>query len=193
MNGLIFCLGALIVVAALLVLARALFFLVHVDGWSMYPALEDGDHVLALRHRPAHRLHKGQIVVWELPPGPSPVPGLSCTLSAVEGADSNRFIKRITGLPGDTVIVLTPELRWPPGLAAMRQDGQISRVWHIPPGHCFLQGDSFGLDSTSLGPLPFHCIRGIVLAKLWRRPRRPAYVQKAMSAARQVEGPDKPR
>ncbi len=166
MSGVVFWLGPLIVVGLLPALGRALFFLVHVDGRSMSPALEDGDRVLALRYWPARWLRRGQIVVWSLPPGPLPVPGLR--------ADGQIFIKRIAGLPGDTVILPALDSRWSVGLEPREHYGLDLSAWAIPRGHCFLKGDSLGLDSTSLGPVPLRSIRGVVLARLWRGATRHA-------------------
>ena len=145
----------------LVLLARVLLFLVSVEGESMYPALEDGDRVLAMRYWPNWWLRKGQIVI--------------ARFGATEGhsdrhpqsTSENRFIKLVVGLPGDRVVAHISE--FPEPLRSRQRslyDEQGRRTWHIPPGHCFVRGDSFGVDSSVVGPIPFHALRGVVLMKL---------------------------
>lgn len=162
MNGWLIVLAS---IAYLVALLRALFFLVDVDGHSMVPALENGDRVLVLRLWRTGWLRKGQIVVthyvatpWN--PGQHPM-----------AAQQDRYIKRITGVAGETIVTQLSDLPEPLQESRRSQhDEEGRRVWQIPPGYCFVKGDSYGLDSTLIGPIPVHAIQGIVLAKL--RPRR---------------------
>lgn len=143
----------LIAVGMSLGLARALFFLVQVEGKSMSPTLTSGDLVLACRCRLTRWLCKGRLVVWQPPPGlpHSIVPELM---------RGELLIKRITGLPGDTVVT-SSEPAFPDKPAE-------ARVWQVPPNHYFVQGELLGLDSRIIGPIPIESIRGLVLIRLKR-------------------------
>ena len=147
--------------ALFLLLMRLFLFLVRVDGWSMAPTFQDGDLLLALRHWPAHLLRRGQIVVWQpLEEGPL-VPRSS------QFPRPGYFIKRITGLPGDDVPVHSPGA---PSHIERNPNGEsVLRVWHVPPGHCFVQGDSPGYDSSVIGPIPMDYVRGVVILKIRRK------------------------
>lgn len=148
---------------ALLILTRTFLFLVQVEGWSMSPTYLPADRLLALRYFPRRWLSRGRIVVWKIP-SELPMSSMSNTMRA------QLYIKRIVGLPGDEVIA--PVARLPEAGEAAEQmvDGQQElRTWRISAGHCFVKGDSPGFDSTILGPLPLHALKGIILVKLPRR------------------------
>lgn len=156
----------LAIILILIGLARALFFLVEVKGPSMHPALKDGDWVLVLRYWPSHWLRKGQIVVivfqlteWFQPPSPYYLPQAPC-------------IKRIVALPGDDVVSHVTELspRWRQ-FHQKEHDELGYRTWLIPPGHFFVRGEQRGFDSLISGPIPFNCLRGLVLLRLLNKPR----------------------
>lgn len=131
---------------------------------GMHPVFEDGDWLLALQHWPSRWLQRGQIIVTWLAPSawyPASLSGLThrCHL-----------IKRIVGLPGDVIVTHISEV--PVDLQFSLQsvhNNAGNRAWHIPPGHCFIQGDSRGFDSVIMGPVPFHSICGVVLVKLPRK------------------------
>lgn len=149
-------------VIAFFSIARILLFHLHVEGWSMYPTYQPGDHLLALRYFPQRWLRRGQIVVWKLPSDP-----LMHSMSV--SMDSKLYIKRIIGLPGDDVFA--PIVKFPDGQEGKKQRTQEQDLqkWHIPARHCFVKGDSPSYDSTFFGPLPLHALRGVILAKLPRR------------------------
>jgi signal peptidase I len=180
MNWLILLLGAAIAVVVLISLARAFFFLVQVNGMSMMPDLEDGERVLTLRHWPPGWWRKGQVVVWELPQHSISMPVFHMSNNAL-------YIKRILGLPGDVVILPPPELPGVSGQAVSRRDGQNPQIWEIPPGYCFVKGDSPGLDSTILGPIPFQCVRGVVITKLPLRSYRLSRIHGPSGVSRHVD------
>ncbi len=180
LNGLALGVGAgLLLLGGFVVLRRALA-IVTVEGTSMVPTLHDGDRVLAWRLWPARWLRRGAIVVvereaeQEFPASPRRanrrVPSL--------------YVKRLVGVPGDT-------LRWSDDLSAMKSvvaamvasgefagiqhaelaasvAGNQNRVLTVPAGHLFVCGDSRRVsnDSREWGPLPFQSLQGIVLLKM---------------------------
>ncbi|GAA5869737.1 hypothetical protein JCM1840_000575 [Sporobolomyces johnsonii] len=116
-------------------------------GASMYPTLpHTGTFVLhsalALRLSP---LDRGNLVTAISPLNPS-----------------HQVLKRVIGLPGDTVCVdpsgerRKPEVEW----------------CKVPPGHVWLAGDnaSNSTDSRDYGPVPMAMVRGRVVARVWPNP-----------------------
>lgn len=148
---------------ATVVLARSILVVVTVENQSMSPTLEPGDRVLVLRRFSRHP-NQGDIVVvwpWDIPPtGPTPF------------GVREPFIKRVIGLPGQTLVTSITELdatNRARELAAHDNSGR--RVWHIPLGHYFVRSDQpiGGFDSLSWGPVPVRGILGVVVMKLPRR------------------------
>jgi hypothetical protein len=78
------------------------------------------------------------------------------------------LIKRLIGLPEETVTIsgTQPILRTR-SLPPLNDMGNY--IWHIPPNHCFLKGDSVGIDSCVWGPIPINHIRGVVAFKLTKK------------------------
>ncbi len=131
---------------ALLILAMAFalgtlvcrgLFVITVVGRSMSPTLPPGSRVLTVRSWPARALRRGQIAVV--------TPGLSPDVA------TDLYIKRIAGLPGDTIVV--------PG---------SGRPTHVPRDSCFVLGDNHedSVDSRTWGALPLPAVRGVVVARL---------------------------
>ena len=146
--------------------ARLFFFLADVDGYSMLPTLQDGDRVLALRLWHTGWLRKGQIIVTRYVDTPWN------TAWHFPEEQATRYIKRIIGMPGDTVTTRLSDIPEPLQEEYRSQyDAHGRRLWHIPPGYCFVRGDSFGLDSTVIGPIPIRAVQGIMVAKLGTRSR----------------------
>lgn len=92
-------------------------------------------------------------------------------LNACEGSSSCKFIKRVIGLPGDTVCIplstlhesLQPLLR-----DRCNSDGNL--IWDVPKNHCFVRGDApFSVDSVLFGTVPLTSITGVAVLKLSRR------------------------
>lgn len=137
---------------------------VTVEGVSMEPAFQDGDHVLVIRRR---RPGPGQVVVvgspfgkhgWREPPLPSRA--AHCLV-----ATRHWMIKRVVALPGDAV----PHGPEPANVSDER----------VPAGMAVLFGDnpSSGFDAREFGSFPLVRLLGVV-----RSPeRRPAPSKAGMS------------
>lgn len=168
----------------LFLLTRTLFFLVQVEGWSMYPTYNHGDRLLALRYWPRSWLRQSQIVVWKL----------SVTLPWVTDPKligPELYVKRIIGLPGDEVVAPIAKPRDPLSQTKIPiQETQELQKWYVPAGHCFVKGDSPGFDSTVFGPIPLHCIRGVILARLRQASGEPQ-IYTVSNIPEQIEKVDK--
>jgi signal peptidase I len=91
------------------------------------------------------------------------------------GDDSGKtFVKRLVGLPGDTVHEVHGRI-WVNG--RLLQDGYVdpsmrgteSGTWHVPPGHYFFMGDDrvHSCDSRTWGSVPRKSLIGPVMATYW--------------------------
>ncbi len=150
-------LGLLSICLVAYISLRLLLLEVTVNGTSMRPTLESGDHVLVLRHWPVRLLRKGQIIIaYPTIEEPRPIQAIPYV------------IKRITGLPGDQLTV--PTLTGAQ-LLLRRTSERTSRAWVVPPRHIFIQGDNplGGVDSTVYGPIPIKQVLGVVIHKLPRK------------------------
>lgn len=153
--------GSMLVVALLLLGVRRGLLVVTVQQGSMFPALQNGDRVLVVRHWPRRWLRKGQIVIVWPSHVMSPYPG--------DPDSGTPFIKRVVGLSGDRIISSIEELHdllRPIYMA--RYDSEGKRTWDIPLGHIFVLGDRVprGFDSLTWGPVPLRCVLGVVVMKL---------------------------
>ena len=175
----------LVVALAIAYLAQA--FLIkpyRVPSGSMEPTLLPGDRVLAdrisLRFETPHRF---QIVVFHPPhckgdPNPAD-PCAVPTLSQRDGNADTTFIKRVIGLPGDTLFGRDGHV-WliPSGSKRARPlhepylhgvpTEQLGRI-RVPQGYYFLMGDNRGDsdDSRKWGPEKASNIIGIARARYW--------------------------
>lgn len=129
---------------------------IRVEGISMEPSLHEGQFVvvnrLAYRWNEAER---GDIIVFRFPLNPS-----------------RRFIKRVIGLPGNTITIrggdvyIDGQVLDEPYLAATpRYDGE----WVIGPDELFVLGDNRNnsSDSQNWGPLPIEEIIGKAVLVYW--------------------------
>ena len=129
---------------------------VRVDGYSMRPTLEDGEFVLVSKlNYQFGEVERGDIVVFHYPMNPR-----------------QELIKRVIGLPGDTVTVQEgvvavngQSLNEPYVAAAPLYAGE----WSVPDGQLFVLGDNRNdsSDSHSWGFLPFENVVGKAVVIYW--------------------------
>lgn len=152
--------GLIVFSFVVLAIIKAVFVVVNVKGQSMSPTLKHGDRVLVIRNWPITWLRNNQIVI---------VRPWAHSTHAGGVFIENLFLKRIVGMPGDTITTSINELddfHRPRELSAHDSNGY--RHWTIPPNHCFVYGDNVirGFDSLSWGPIPLQCVWGLVIITL---------------------------
>jgi len=181
--------------ALTIIFLRLNFIITTVHGSSMFPTLKEGDRLLTYNLLPSFWLRSGQIVISdlsqvELPPVETMFTAIEAwdesfateeSTEFLEGLDEpeavttesehSKIVKRIIGLPGDTVIIslssLGADLQ---ALLRSRCDTNGNLVWTVPKDHCFLRGDGLvSMDSLLLGCIPLSAITGIMLLKLPQR------------------------
>lgn len=117
---------------------------------------------LAYRFRDPHR---GEIAVFRTPPTAE----RACGQGGI-------FVKRIIGLPGDTVSLADGfvaidgrRLNESDYIKSPEQRGTQSGTWRVPRGSYFMLGDnrSASCDSRSWGAVPRENLIGPVLARYW--------------------------
>jgi len=139
-------------IAMLFVIGRMQFF--EVPSHSMLPTLADGDRIATLR---AAELRRGDIVVlWD-------------------EAKGEHIVKRITGLPGDTVNVATGALYINDAFASepyivepMAYD--LARPVKVSDGELFLLGDNRNASEdshTTLETFPISNVVGVAAFRYW--------------------------
>ncbi len=129
---------------------------IRVDGTSMEPNLHTGEYVIINKF--AYKLGKvnpGDVIVFHFP-----------------GDPSQEYIKRVVGLPGDTVQVSNGRIFVNGSLAqesyiATRPDYQ--GTWVVPPDSLFVLGDNRNnsSDSHSWGSVPFNYVIGKAVFIYW--------------------------
>jgi len=162
--------GIVIVVAVVLAVVVRAFFLqtFYVPSTSMYPTLKPGDRIVV--EKITKSIQPGDIVVFSRPPaeagkcGGAPVPDL---------------VKRVIGLPGDTVeaknnqIYLNGKVLPQPWLPAATANsdpttGDFGPV-KVPPGDYWVMGDNRtrSCDSRTWGPIKTTSVVGKVFMVIW--------------------------
>jgi signal peptidase I len=146
-----------------LIMAVILYFLidtvvgrVRVENISMQPTLHEGEFVLV--NKLAYRLgsfQRGDVIVFHYPRNPA-----------------DDYIKRIIGLPGDTILIENGEVAVngqvlnEPYIAA---PPQYTSSWSVPEGQIFVLGDNRNQssDSHSWGFVPAQNVVGRALIIYW--------------------------
>ena len=131
----------------------------YIPSPSMVPTLQVNDRVLVNKlSYDFHDVRRGDVVVFESPPGVA----------------EKDLIKRVIGLPGDTVetrdgeIVVNDEMLDEPYLPKDVGTGPMEKVT-VPPGHYWVMGDNRGnsSDSRFFGPIPESSIIGRAFVQVW--------------------------
>lgn len=118
----------------------------------MTPSFRDGDLVVALKRWPFIALRRGQVVVFV-----HPELGMADGIRKARWRKDRLIVKRVTGMPGDVIPFARATVVSAP-----------SATSKVPDGHCFLVGDSWGIDSREIGSIPISNVVGIVIARLVR-------------------------
>ena len=138
---------------------NALSARVRVDGFGMIPTLQNGEYILVnkLAYKTGQPA-RGDIIVFRLP-----------------GDESQDLIKRVIGLPGDTVHISDgvvtingAKLREP----YIAQDPLYFGEWTVPEGFLFVLGDNRNdsRDSHQWGLLPLENVIGKSVLIYWPPP-----------------------
>lgn len=179
----------LIVFLGIIAFLRFNFTIATVWGSSMHPTLTEGDRLLSLNLLPRLWLRKGQIVIGKIEHLESSSPELFADIDTISEPDLafenlseseleelpfepdySKFIKRIIGLPGDTISIPLSSLHeFMQTALRSRCDVDGNLVWTVPENHCFVRGDGLiSMDSLTVGPIPLSAITGIAV---WKLPR----------------------
>ena len=154
-----------IVVGALLVALLVKTFLIqafYIPSLSMYSTLDKGDRVLVNKvSYHVHDIHRGDIVVFKRPPG-------------VPDTGIKDLIKRVIGLPGDTVEAHGGSMY----VNGKRlKEGYLDRgtvtgdfpTKTVPKDDIFVMGDNRGNseDSRVFGPIAENLVVGRAFVRVW--------------------------
>ncbi len=132
-------------------LARVFVQNYQVDGPSMTPTLLNGEYILVNKADYfTHGPQRGDVIVFKFPKDPS-----------------KDFVKRVIGLPGDTVVTHRDGLVTVDGVTLNEpyvndHINPVAATWRLGPGQYFVMGDNRGdsYDSRDWGPVPANDILG---------------------------------
>ncbi len=170
--------GCLVEVVETLVLTLVIFFVIQnfvaqpyqVQQNSMERTLEPGQYVLVDKLTPRWDPYKrGDVVVFTPPPAYT--------------QDTTPFIKRVIGLPGDTVEIKDDGKVYVNGVAldepyTHKNDAGVNEPtvpltnqssWVVPAGELFVMGDHrvASADSRVFGPIPESSVIGRAFLRYW--------------------------
>jgi signal peptidase I len=153
--------GAALIIA--LLIKTFLFQAFFIPSESMVPALQVGDRVLVNKLSDNFGgVERGDIVVFEAPP-------------EARSGDIADLVKRVVGLPGDTVearddgaVYVNGRRLDEPYLPSGTVTSNLPPT-KVPAGHIFVMGDNRGAsrDSRFFGPVKESTIVGRVFVKIW--------------------------
>jgi signal peptidase I len=133
----------------------------YIPSLSMAPTLKINDRVLVNKlSYDLHDVNRGDLIVFVSPPN--------------EGSDTKDLIKRVVGLPGETVesrdgrMVINGQVLDEPYLDDGVQTGALEKTT-IPPNHVWVMGDnrSNSRDSRFFGAIPESLIIGRAFVRVW--------------------------
>ena len=163
--SLIWEIAKIVIIAALIVVPIRYFLFqpFFVRGQSMNPSFENGDYLIideiSYRFRDPQR---GEVIVFKSPRNPS-----------------QRFIKRIIGLPGETIEIEDGKIIiYKDGQPQVLDESEYLSLNLLTPGdiqitlgenNYFVLGDNraFSFDSRRFGSLPKNKIIGRVIFRAW--------------------------
>ena len=150
--------GALLVA---ILIKTFLFQAFYIPSLSMSPTLKVNDRVLVNKlSYDLHDVHRGDLVVFKSLPS--------------EGSQTKDLIKRVIGLPGDTVesrdgrIVINGEVLAEPYLEPDVTTGPMEKTT-VPAEHLWVMGDNRpeSRDSRSFGAIPESLVIGRAFVRVW--------------------------
>ncbi len=174
----------LLAVALALLIKTFLIQAFYIPSPSMHPTLVENDRVLV--NRLAYRFHpprRGDVIVFQ---NPHPRPGhqnavvafahwLGQGLGFSQGGRNKDYIKRVIGLPGDSVeihqgvVFVNGVQLHEPYISPIRDNGSYG-PYHVPQGCLFVLGDN-RTDSDdsrgSLGFIPIGKVLGRAFVIVW--------------------------
>jgi len=149
------------------ILAGAFFGLTRrfdVQASSMEPTIQHGDHIAVFRFWDTFSSpHRKDVVVFTAPAAAAKLCG-----------EGGKQVKRIIGLPGETVseqtgrVLIDGKPLKEPYVKPANRDSQ-SAAWHVPEGSYFLMGDNrrASCDSRRFGAVAKKAIVGRVVLTYW--------------------------
>ena len=133
----------------------------YIPSLSMAPTLKVNDRVLVNKlSYDLHDVNRGDLVVFESPPN--------------EGSQTKDLIKRVIGLPGETVesrdgqILINGLVLEEPYLGPDVTTGPLEKVT-VPPEHLWVMGDNRpnSRDSRFFGAIPESLVIGRAFIRVW--------------------------